>query len=139
MPSSPRATFRPRTGCGRWSWVVAWSRAGWRRSSGPKQWRPTASCGGAGRIGGGRRGVGGRGPETSRTRGRLGREGAAGVEPLYPAGLPVILPPGTESSGLGLPVLDELRKVEELAGVHGGGSNNWVIDGSPPTTGKPLV
>jgi len=36
-------------------------------------------------------------------------------------------------------VLDELRKVEELAGTRGGGSNNWVIDGSRSTTGKPLL
>jgi penicillin amidase len=70
---------------------------------------------------------------------RLGPEVAAQVEPLYPAGLPMILPPGTESAGLGLSILDELRKVEELAGVHGGASNNWVIDGSRSTTGKPLL
>jgi penicillin amidase len=70
---------------------------------------------------------------------RLGPEVAAQMEPLYPAGLPVILPPGTESRGLGLSVLDELRKVEELAGARGGGSNNWVVDGSRSTTGKPLL
>ena len=70
---------------------------------------------------------------------RLGPEVAAQVEPLYPAGLPVIVPPGAESRGLGLPVLDELREVEEFAGAHGGGSNNWVIDGSRSTTGKPLL
>jgi penicillin amidase len=64
---------------------------------------------------------------------------AAQLEPLYPAGLPVIVPPGSESSGLGLPVLDELRKVEELAGARGGGSNNWVVDGSRSATGKPLL
>jgi penicillin amidase len=70
---------------------------------------------------------------------RLGPEVAAQLEPLYPAGLPVIVPPGAESSGLGLPLLEELRKVEELAGVRGGGSNNWVIDGSRSATGKPLL
>ena len=70
---------------------------------------------------------------------RLGPEVAAAVEPLYPAGLPVILPPGSESAGLGLPLLDELRKVEELTGARGGGSNNWVVDGSRSTTGKPLL
>jgi len=70
---------------------------------------------------------------------RLGPEAAAQLEPLYPAGLPVIVPPGAASAGLGLPLLDELRKVEELAGARGGGSNNWVIDGSRSTTGKPLL
>jgi len=70
---------------------------------------------------------------------RLGPEVAAQVEPLYPAGLPVIVPPGTQSAGLGLPLLDELRKVEELAGTRGGGSNNWVVDGSRSATGKPLL
>ncbi len=70
---------------------------------------------------------------------RLGPEVAALVEPLYPAGLPVIVPPGAESRGLGLPVLDELREVEEFAGTRGGGSNNWVIDGTRSTTGKPLL
>jgi len=70
---------------------------------------------------------------------RLGPELAAQLEPLYPAGLPVIVPPGTESSASGLPLLDELRKVEELGGARGGGSNNWVVDGSRSTTGKPLL
>jgi len=70
---------------------------------------------------------------------RLGPELTAQLEPLYPAGRPVIVPPGTESSASGLPLLDELRKVEELAGARGGGSNNWVVDGSRSTTGKPLL
>ncbi len=70
---------------------------------------------------------------------RLGPELAAKLEPLYPAGLPVIVPPGAESSGLGLPLLDELAKVQELAGARGGASNNWVVDGSRSVTGKPLL
>jgi penicillin amidase len=70
---------------------------------------------------------------------RLGPQVAAQVEPLYPAGMPLILPPGAESAGLGLSLLDELRKVEGLAGIRGGGSNNWVVDGSRSVTGKPLL
>jgi penicillin amidase len=70
---------------------------------------------------------------------RLGPEEAARMEPGYPVGAPLIVPPGAECRGLGAPLLEELRKVQELVGVRGGGSNNWVVDGQKSVTGKPLL
>ncbi|MDP2948030.1 MAG: penicillin acylase family protein [Chloroflexota bacterium] len=70
---------------------------------------------------------------------RLGPEAATQVEPTYPRGAPLIVPPGAESSGPGLPLLEELRKVQELVGIRGGGSNNWAVDGEKSVTGKPLL
>jgi len=70
---------------------------------------------------------------------RLGPEEAARMEPGYPVGAPLIVPPGAECRGLGAPLLEELRKVQELVGAGGGGSNNWVVDGQKSVTGKPLL
>ncbi|KPJ49025.1 MAG: hypothetical protein AMJ38_04110 [Dehalococcoidia bacterium DG_22] len=70
---------------------------------------------------------------------RLGPEEAARMEPGYPVGAPLIVPPGAECRGLGVPLLEELRKVQELVGARGGGSNNWVVDGDKSVTGKPLL
>ena len=70
---------------------------------------------------------------------RLGPEEAARMEPGYPVGAPLIVPPGGECRGLGAPLLEELRKVQDLVGAGGGGSNNWVVDGDKSVTGKPLL
>ena len=70
---------------------------------------------------------------------RLGPEEAARMEPGYAVGAPLIVPPGAECRGLGAPLLEELRKVQELVGARGGGSNNWVVDGHKSVTGKPLL
>jgi penicillin amidase len=70
---------------------------------------------------------------------RLGPEEAARMEPGYPAGAPLIVPPGGACHGLGLPLLEELRKVQDVVGVGRGGSNNWVVDGQKSATGKPLL
>jgi penicillin amidase len=70
---------------------------------------------------------------------RLGPEEAARLEPGYPVGAPLIVPPGAECRGLGVPLLEELRKVQDVVGVGGGGSNNWVVDGQKSATGKPLL
>jgi len=70
---------------------------------------------------------------------RLGPEEAARMEPGYPVGAPLIVPPGAECRGLGAPLLEELHKVQELVGAGGGGSNNWVVDGHKSVTGKPLL
>ena len=70
---------------------------------------------------------------------RLGPEEAARMEPGYPVGAPLIVPPGAECRGLGAPLLEELRKVQELVGGGGGGSNNWAVDGHKSATGKPLL
>ena len=70
---------------------------------------------------------------------RLGPEEAARMEPGYPLGAPLIVPPGAECRGLGAPLLEELRKVQEVVGARGGGSNNWAVDGHKSVTGKPLL
>ncbi len=70
---------------------------------------------------------------------RLGPEEAARMEPGYPVGAPLIVPPGAECRGLGVPLLEELSKVQELVGARGGGSNNWAVDGHKSATGKPLL
>jgi len=48
---------------------------------------------------------------------RLGPEEAARMEPGYPVGAPLIVPPGGECRGLGAPLLEELRKVQDLVGA----------------------
>ncbi|MGQ9573124.1 MAG: penicillin acylase family protein [Dehalococcoidia bacterium] len=70
---------------------------------------------------------------------RLGPEEAARMEPGYPVGAPLIVPPGAACRGLGVPLLEELRRVQELVGIRGGGSNNWVVDGQKSVTDRPLL
>jgi len=71
---------------------------------------------------------------------RYGAEVMAELEPNYPAGAPVIVPPGTEAKGLRPDLLDDLRQTEQLVGFAGrGASNNWAVDGTKSVTGKPLL
>lgn len=67
----------------------------------------------------------------------LGPERAAQLQPGYPAGAPVIVPPDA--------MADELRQIDDtLRGMFGlgdkhNGSNNWVVDGTRTASGKPLL
>ena len=71
---------------------------------------------------------------------RFGAELMAELEPSYPGGFPVIVAPGTEAKGVRPELLDELRQTEELVGFASrGASNNWAVDGTKSTTGKPLL
>jgi len=71
---------------------------------------------------------------------RFGADVMAELEPGYPAGAPVVVPPGTEATGVRPDVLDDLRQVEELVGFAGrGASNNWAVDGTKSATGRPLL
>ncbi|HEV8574893.1 MAG TPA: penicillin acylase family protein [Dehalococcoidia bacterium] len=71
---------------------------------------------------------------------RFGAEVMAELEPNYPAGAPVIVPPGTEAKGIRPDLLDDMRQTEELVGFVGrGASNNWAVDGTKSATGKPLL
>lgn len=70
----------------------------------------------------------------------LGPERAAELEPLYPEGHPLSVPPGEAYRGLDVSVVEKLRQVQEFIGVGmGGGSNGWVVDGSRSVSGSPLL
>lgn len=71
---------------------------------------------------------------------KFGAAMMAELEPAYPQGGPVIVPPGTSAKGLRLDLIEELGTSEELTGVATGAmSNNWAVDGSKSVTGRPLL
>ncbi|HEU4760204.1 MAG TPA: penicillin acylase family protein, partial [Dehalococcoidia bacterium] len=71
---------------------------------------------------------------------RFGAEVMAELEPRYPVGGPVIVPPGTEAKGAGPDMSDDYRAAAEAIGVAPGAmSNNWAVDGHKSATGKPLL
>src|SRR3990170_3700551 len=69
---------------------------------------------------------------------RLGAEALAELEPQYPVGAPVTVPPGSVSRRGDSLLLAEYRQLASLSPL-GGGSNNWAVDGQKSTTGKPLL
>ena len=71
---------------------------------------------------------------------RFGAELSAELNPGYPRGHKVIVPPGTESVGPGPDLRPDFEGVIELAGAGTGGmSNNWAVNGDRSATGKPLL
>jgi len=77
---------------------------------------------------------------------KLGRDAAPALYPSYPQAGPFIIPPEVHNYAfLGQPRLDSVAQALALAqrvpsgGSVGLGSNNWVVDGSKSTTGKPLL
>ena len=71
---------------------------------------------------------------------RFGAEVMADLEPEYPLGGPLIVPPGAEAKGAGPDLREDFRQVAELAGAVGQAmSNNWAVDGQKSATGKPLL
>jgi penicillin amidase len=72
---------------------------------------------------------------------KVGPERAARIEPIYPHGNPLIVPPGADYEGLNTPLLDQYRQMKELVGVlsQSHGSNNWVVDGTRTASGKPML
>jgi penicillin amidase len=71
---------------------------------------------------------------------RFGPEMMAELEPQYPAGGPVIVPPGAEASGLNPDLIEDFREAGQIAGLVGQAmSNNWAVDGAKSVTGKPLL
>ncbi len=72
---------------------------------------------------------------------KVGPERAARIEPTYPHGNPLIVPPGADYEGLNTPLLDQYRQMKELVGVlsQSHGSNNWVVDGTRTASGKPML
>jgi penicillin amidase len=69
---------------------------------------------------------------------RLGPEALSELEPLYPEGGLLTVPPGTEYRRGDAQLLGQYQELAKLA-EPGGGSNNWVVDGEKSVTGKPLL
>lgn len=69
---------------------------------------------------------------------RFGPEMMAVLEPGYPPGGPLIVPPGAEARGCGPDLMEDYRQAV-IAMAGRAMSNNWVVDGEKSTTGKPLL
>ncbi|HWO83732.1 MAG TPA: penicillin acylase family protein [Solirubrobacterales bacterium] len=69
----------------------------------------------------------------------LGPELAARLDPVYPAGNPVVdqLP----FSGEGMPLVEQIDAVRRSLGLaaEASGSNNWAVSGARSVTGTPLI
>jgi penicillin amidase len=72
---------------------------------------------------------------------RFGAKVMAELEPLYPGGKPLIVPPGTSAKGAGPSLDDDYKGAAELMGALAGrgASNNWAVNGTKSATGKPLL
>ncbi|MBI3979795.1 MAG: penicillin acylase family protein [Chloroflexi bacterium] len=68
---------------------------------------------------------------------RVGPDVAARLEPQYPAGGPVTVPPGACYGG-SIDFAAAYRAVAPFA-VSGGGSNAWAVDGTRTASGLPLL
>ena len=69
----------------------------------------------------------------------LGPELAARLDPVYPAGNPVV--DQTPFSGEGLPLVEQIDAVRRSIGLaaEASGSNNWAVSGARSATGSPLI
>ena len=72
---------------------------------------------------------------------RVGPELAVRLEPRYPRGNPLVVPPGETWSGDPLALADQIRLVREAIGLspEPAGSNNWAVSGERSVTGAPLL
>lgn len=72
---------------------------------------------------------------------RFGAEVMAELEPRYPVGKPLIVPPGTAAKGAGPSLEEDYGVAAELLGALAGTgmSNNWAVNGKKSATGKPLL
>jgi penicillin amidase len=72
---------------------------------------------------------------------RFGAEVAAELETLYPAGAPLVLPPGAESTSSGPPLDEDYAAAAELLGALAGSglSNNWTVNAHKSASGRPLL
>jgi penicillin G amidase len=69
----------------------------------------------------------------------LGPELAARLDPVYPAGNPVV--DQSAFSGEGLPLVEQIDAVRRSIGLaaEASGSNNWAVSGDRSATGSPLI
>ncbi len=71
---------------------------------------------------------------------KLGIERAAQLEAGYDPHHPLIIPPGVEYQGTNPGLLEHYAQLKALSGFGTlSGSNNWVVDGTMTTTGKPIL
>jgi penicillin amidase len=72
---------------------------------------------------------------------RFGAEVMAELEPRYPVGKPLIVPPGTAAKGAGPTLEEDYDVAAELVGALAGPgmSNSWAVNGKKSATGKPLL
>lgn len=72
---------------------------------------------------------------------RFGAEVMEELEPMYPSGKPLIVPPGTAARGPGPSLAEDYEAAKELIGALAGPgmSNSWAVSGKKSTTGKPLL
>lgn len=71
---------------------------------------------------------------------RLGAERASRLEAGYDPAHPLIIPPGVAYEGANLGMLEQYAALKQLSGFGLlGASNNWVVDGTMTTTGKPIL
>jgi penicillin amidase len=69
----------------------------------------------------------------------LGQELAARLDPVYPAGNPVV--DQSAFSGEGTPLVEQIDAVRRSLGLasEASGSNNWAVSGARSATGSPLI
>jgi penicillin amidase len=71
---------------------------------------------------------------------KLGIERAVQLEAGYDARHPLIIPPGVAYSGVNADLLEQYQQMKLLSGFGAlGASNNWVVDGTMSSTGKPIL
>jgi penicillin amidase len=71
----------------------------------------------------------------------LGPELAARLDPVYPAGNPVVTQAAEAWSGEGMPLVEQIDRVRRSIGLaaEASGSNNWAVSGERSATGSPLI
>ncbi len=71
---------------------------------------------------------------------KLGIERAVQLEAGYDPQHPLIIPPGVAYAGANADLLEQYQQMKLLSGFGIlGASNNWVVDGTMSSTGKPIV
>jgi penicillin amidase len=72
---------------------------------------------------------------------RFGAEVMAELEPRYPVGKPLIVPPGTAAKGAGPSLEEDYGAAADLLGALAapGTSNSWAVNGKKSATGKPML
>jgi penicillin amidase len=71
----------------------------------------------------------------------LGPELAARLDPVYPAGNPVVAESLEAWTGEGMPLVEQIDRVRGSLGLaaEASGSNNWAVTGAWSKTGTPLI
>jgi penicillin amidase len=71
---------------------------------------------------------------------KLGIERAVQLEAGYDPKHPLIIPPGVAYQGANADLLEQYHQMKQLSGFGMlGASNNWVVDGTKSSSGKPIL